>query len=206
MKTVILILFCSRPTWLRIICDSQKEYKFKTVLEKEIKVIGGGVDNSDSRKLRISYPGERYASLSTFMWTSDDLIHVPVNDIFFKLIKATYLQKLTLAGIPVRYFSTNGICEFIKKNKALKSLSFNHCDVSDAVIKEIADALKVNITLKELSLCGNNCRFGGAERLGSMLKKNKTLKTLDLSDNALGESAVMLIMKATSKNKVKVIL
>ena len=115
------------------------------------------------------------------------------------MVDVTSLVRLSLSHI--KEFSASTVCGFIKRNKALKSLSLCECDLSDTVIKDIADALKLNTTVTEVDLSMNKCRLEGALELSLMAKENRTLNTLDLSWNEIGQLGLMLIIAATVQNK-----
>ena len=146
--------------------------------------------------------GKLCAVLSTLTWGNYYALCVPpVTNTIRNLKGETSLVKLSFSN--VRNFPVIRICEFITRNKTLNYLSLHKCDVSDAVIKDLAEALKSNTTLTELNLSANYCRLGGALELSLMLKENKTLRTLDLSHNEIGLLGIMLIIAASTHNEGK---
>jgi hypothetical protein len=75
-------------------------------------------------------------------------------------------------------------------NTTVKTLCLDGCNLDDAGVAELVNALKINKTLEEISLRKVGIKQDKALAMVKALLSNNVLKKLDLSANDLGEVAV----------------
>lgn len=93
------------------------------------------------------------------------------------------------------------LCEVLKANTTLTSLSLSLNAIDDSGAKKIAQALKNNQNITTLDLQANQIGDEGAQALAQLLKVNENLTSLNLSNNEIHAAGTLALLKALKANQ-----
>ena len=93
------------------------------------------------------------------------------------------------------------LAEAIQVNTTLLSLDISCNTISDDGMSSISDCLKINSTLCKLNLSNNKITDQGAKTLAEAIKVNTTLQELNISKKWISKEGVMRIVEACTVNR-----
>jgi len=93
-----------------------------------------------------------------------------------------------------------GLCEALRTNSTITSLSLFHADIGAAGAASFGEALRTNATLTSLDLGGNIIGDAGATALGEALRTNSTLTSLGLIHAGIGDAGAAALGEALRTN------
>ena len=96
------------------------------------------------------------------------------------------------------------IVDTLRSCRNLQNIILNHCNVTDAQLLPIVDAIRGHVQLEELNLNGNNIGNAGCEAIAALLADpNCNLRALYLECNAIdNEGATTMVNSLTTNNKL----
>ena len=142
-------------------------------------------------------------ALSSLTLVNVELTPDSTKEIFVGFKKNNSLSELSFQQMPCLRDAGKEIVEFIKANEAVKSLDICSCELDDALVTEIANALKVNTAITRLCLRGNKFYSSGASQLCCVVKEKKVLLELDMSRNKVGFKEILPALEGSDgKNNI----
>ncbi|KAL0238025.1 hypothetical protein GEMRC1_012499 [Eukaryota sp. GEM-RC1] len=139
-----------------------------------------------------------------------------------------FIKKLTLKGCRFSE-SITVLCDLIRANQSLSSISLTHCGLSNnnllslcqvlqcsklaylnfsnnsignQGVLALSEVLKVNETISSLNLTSNSIGAEGARALSEVLKVNSVITKIDLTSNSVGNEGAKAFVKAVSENSL----
>ncbi|KAJ1616480.1 hypothetical protein T492DRAFT_1106507, partial [Pavlovales sp. CCMP2436] len=93
------------------------------------------------------------------------------------------LQRVSLAGTSIADDAARYVALMVRLCGSLRNLDLAYCNLSDAAVAQLADALAGNRTLTQLDMQGNECSDFGRWALARALDSNNESALVFLSDN-----------------------
>jgi hypothetical protein len=110
------------------------------------------------------------------------------------------LKEVNLRGRYIDLDDLQKLCEILKLNTSLESLSLESNAIHDVGAKYVSDFLKINNTLKTLILTSNCITYDGIKLIADSLIHNTCLDKLLLSSNNLKNEGAIYIMDLITQN------
>ena len=182
-------------------------------------------NNLQSSVVLILYELKRLTNFKQLNLSGNNMTSEVVDDLADVITSNTSLEGLGLCGNKL-HSSAFVVFEALKGTASLKALDFGKNDMSEEVVKSLADVIKNSIHLEQLRLFNNNLQFsavailqalkgissikklhlGGnnmtgevVDDLAGVIKNNTNLEALWLSGNNL-QSSVTVIIEALKEN------
>ena len=121
-------------------------------------------------------------------------------------INTITLERLFISGNPIGDKGLQTIFNSLKQNNTLKSLNVYCCDMTDAGVPSLAEAMNINTTLKELYVSGNDAiTDNGLTCLVEVLSRSSRLEVLWIPYHLKVDEVRKTINEARERNGLKAI-